>query len=72
MLEGLSDRVTRNQRHSAYWQLLVVFNLKASDIPTSPEAFSNVLEKIFGSGAVLIEREIVNEIICRILLKRLS
>ncbi len=27
-------------RHSAYWQLLVVFNLKASDIPTSPEVFS--------------------------------
>ncbi len=50
-------------RHATYWQLLVVFNLKASAIPARPEQFSNALEKIFGSGgAVMIERAIVKEI----------
>ena len=50
-------------RHATYWQLLVVFNLKASAIATYPEQFSNALEKIFGSGgAVMIERTIVKEI----------
>ena len=60
-------------RHSAYWQLLVVFNLKASDIPTRPEAFSSALEKIFGSGqAILIECEIVKEIMSRFQIKLLD
>ena len=50
-------------RHATYWQLLVVFNLKAGAITTYPEQFSNALEKIFGSGgAVMIERAIVKEI----------
>ena len=60
-------------RHSAYWQLLVVFNLKASAIPSSPEVFSTALEKIFGSGeAVLIEREIVKEFMSRFQIKYLD
>ncbi len=60
-------------KQTTYWQLLVVFNLKASTIPTAPEVFCRGLEQIFGSvGAVLIEREIVKEIMSRFQIRHLE
>jgi hypothetical protein len=60
-------------KHATYWQLLIIFNMKASDIPTHPEEFSNALEKIFGSGGgVMIERAIVQELKSEFQIERLQ
>lgn len=59
-------------RQTVYWQLLMKYKIKASDIPSSPELFCVGLEKILGSGgAVMVERAIVNEMITTFDLKLL-
>lgn len=60
-------------RQTVYWQLLMKFNIKASEIPANPELFSSRLERILGSGgAVMVERAIVNEMIARFDIKELD
>jgi len=48
-------------KQTVYWQLLVVYNLKPSDIVNFPETFVKALENMFGAGAVAIERAITLE-----------
>jgi hypothetical protein len=51
-------------RQMVYWQLLMKFNLRMSQIPENAEVFAMRLESILGSGgAIMAERAIVSELI---------
>jgi len=45
-----------------YFNLEKNFGIRKEDIPNQPEAFSEALHSIFGTGAKVIERIIVKEI----------
>lgn len=45
-----------------YWNFEKQFNITRDKIPDHPEKFVEALEKIFGGGAGIVERTIVNEI----------
>ncbi|MGI0079721.1 MAG: hypothetical protein ACRECH_08855 [Nitrososphaerales archaeon] len=45
-----------------YWNLEKMFGITSDRIPENPEKFVSALEKIFGAGAGIVERTIINEI----------
>lgn len=45
-----------------YFYLKKNFGIKKEEIPNNPEAFSQMLQSIFGAGANLIEEQIVHKI----------
>ena len=59
-------------KQSVYWQLQNKYKIEAKDIPSSPQQFSEALEKILGyGGAVMVERAIVDELIAKFGIKSL-
>jgi len=52
-------------KHNVYWKLLTEFNMRPTDIVDNPKMFVQVLDTMFGAGAVLIERTIAKELISR-------
>ncbi len=59
-------------RQTVYWQLLMKYNLRMSEIPSNAEVFAMRLVSILGSGgAIMAERAIVNELVAAFGLRNL-
>lgn len=56
--EGLKS-LGESSRHMIFFHLENSYSLKRHDIPKKPEAFAEGLEKIFGVGALVLEKIIV-------------
>jgi len=54
-LKSLGESV----RHMIFYHLENTYSVKRQDIPKKPEAFAEGLEKIFGVGALVLEKIIV-------------
>jgi hypothetical protein len=52
-------------KKAVYWQMEKRFGLKHEEIPARPTEFSRTLESLFGSGAIVIQKLIVSEIVAR-------
>jgi len=56
--EGLTS-LGESCRHMVFFYLENTYSIKRQDIPKKPKAFAEGLEKIFGEGALVIEKIIV-------------
>jgi|YelNatPaOPRAMG01_1025707.scaffolds.fasta_scaffold526775_1 hypothetical protein len=58
--KGLS-RLGETIKNVIYWYIENEYGLKREEIPEKPEEFLKGLEKMYGPGARVIERNILNE-----------
>ncbi|MBO3754052.1 MAG: hypothetical protein FGF53_04140 [Candidatus Brockarchaeota archaeon] len=58
--KGLS-RLGGTVKHVVYWYIENEYGLKREEIPEKPEEFVKGLEKMYGPGAQVIERNILKE-----------
>lgn len=69
LLEAISEGLTvfgENVRHTIYYYLKKDHGLRREDIPKNPEAFHTGLRAIFGSGASVIERHILERLCAKL------
>ncbi len=56
----------KSGRDAVYFHLQNLYSLKKEDIMDKPEAFVESLKKIFGLGAGVIEKAILERLYCRL------
>lgn len=66
--EGLKS-LGESVRHMIFFHLENLYSIKRQDIPKKPEAFAEGLEKIFGVGALVLEKVIVKTLYSKLGLK---
>lgn len=52
-----------NVKQTIYWHLESKFKVKKEEIPDKIDVFVNMLRKLFGSGARIIEEIIISEMV---------
>jgi len=66
--EGL-ESLGESGRHMIFYHLDKSYSIKKHEIPKTPEAFAEGLEKIFGAGASVLEKLIVKSLYSKLGLK---